>query len=99
VNSETFDHTSLLRFLEARFDVTVPNLTSWRRSVVGDLTSTLGFSSPNDGTPQLPATALDLATGCPTLANPVPFLAPAEAVNVPISQQMPTQEPGQPRRR
>jgi phospholipase C len=99
VNSETFDHTSLLRFLEARFDVTVPNLTSWRRSVVGDLTSTLGFSSPNARKPQLPATALELGTGCPTLANPGPFLAPAEAVNVPVSQQMPTQEPGQPRRR
>jgi phospholipase C len=99
VNSETFDHTSLLRFLEARFDVKVPNLTTWRRSVVGDLTSTLGFSSPNDGSPQLPATGLDLGAGCPTLADPAPFLAPAETVNVPVDQQMPTQEPGRTRRR
>ncbi len=99
VNSDTFDHTSMLRFLETRFDVTVPNLTAWRRSVVGDLTSTLGFSSSDDGTPRLPPTALDLAAGCPTLANPVPFLAPPEAVTVPAVQQMPTQERGLPRRR
>ncbi|MHB8328299.1 MAG: phospholipase C, partial [Acidimicrobiales bacterium] len=29
---DTFDHTSLLRFLEARFGVEVPHLTEWRRS-------------------------------------------------------------------
>ncbi len=99
VNSETFDHTSLLRFLEERFDVTVPNLTAWRRNAVGDLTSTLGFSSPNDNKPQLPATSLDLPAGCPTFSNPFPFLAPPEDINLPSPQKMPTQEPGQPRRR
>jgi phospholipase C len=36
VNSDTFDHTSLLRFLEARFGVKAPNLTAWRRKTVGD---------------------------------------------------------------
>ncbi len=39
--SDTFDHTSQLRFLETRFGVTVPNLSSWRRSVTGDLTNAL----------------------------------------------------------
>jgi len=29
VRSEVFDHTSTLRFLEARFGVEVPNLSSW----------------------------------------------------------------------
>ena len=99
VNSETFDHTSLLRFLEERFDVKVPNLTAWRRSAVGDLTSTLGFTSPNNSAAKLPATELDLGTGCPTSTNLNPAFAPAEPVNVPTSQQMPTQEPGQARRR
>src|SRR5208282_4267764 len=37
--SETFDHTSLLRFLETRFGVTVPNLTDWRRQTTGDMTN------------------------------------------------------------
>ena len=31
--SQTFDHTSLLRFLETRFGVEVPNLSAWRRSM------------------------------------------------------------------
>ncbi len=37
VCSDTFDHTSTLRFLEARFGAEVPNLSAWRRSVTGDL--------------------------------------------------------------
>jgi phospholipase C len=99
VNSETFDHTSLLRFLETRFDVKVPNLTPWRRQTVGDLTSTLGFGSANDSTPTLPVTSDDFGPGCPTLTNLAPFLSPPEALSIPSAQRMPTQEPGQPRRR
>ena len=38
VCSETFDHTSLIRFIEARFGVDEPNITPWRRAVFGDLT-------------------------------------------------------------
>src|SRR5205085_1286025 len=43
VCSDTFDHTSTLRFLETRFGVEVPNLSRWRRSVTGDLTSALNL--------------------------------------------------------
>jgi phospholipase C len=39
VCSDTFDHTSLLRFLETRFGAEVPNLSAWRRETTGDLTS------------------------------------------------------------
>jgi len=99
VNSDTFDHTSLLRFLETRFDVRVPNLTAWRRKTVGDLTSTLGFTTTNDSKPRLPATSADFGLGCPTLTNIGPFLSPPEAISVPTHQVMPTQEPGKPRRR
>ena len=49
VNSEVFDHTSVLRFLEARFGVAAPNISPWRRAVTGDLTSVFDFSQ--DGTP------------------------------------------------
>ncbi|MGI5238245.1 phosphocholine-specific phospholipase C [Dactylosporangium sp. CA-139066] len=52
VNSELFDHTSLIRFLERRFahgraDLVESNITPWRRAVVGDLTSAFDFKTPN----------------------------------------------------
>jgi len=54
--SDTFDHTSMLRFLETRFGVEVPNLTAWRRSVTGDLTSALSLgAAPDTSVPTLPA--------------------------------------------
>ena len=50
--SDTFDHTSTLRFIETRFGVTVPNLSAWRRSAVGDLTSALALGqAPVDAKP------------------------------------------------
>jgi phospholipase C len=48
VCSKVFDHTSVLRFLEARFGVAKPNISKWRRSVCGDLTSAFDFSGPPD---------------------------------------------------
>ena len=48
VDSQLFDHTSVLRFLEQRFGVEEPNISPWRRSVCGDLTSAFDF----DVTPQ-----------------------------------------------
>ena len=47
VNSETFDHTSVIRLLEARFGVENPLITPWRRAVTGDLTSVFDFATPN----------------------------------------------------
>jgi phospholipase C len=52
VNSQLLDHTSLIRFLEARFahrrpDLMESNITPWRRAVVGDLTTAFDFSTPN----------------------------------------------------
>jgi phospholipase C len=40
-----FDHTSVLRFLEARFGVKEPNISPWRRSVCGDLTAAFDFTA------------------------------------------------------
>lgn len=48
VNSEVFDHTSVIRFIEARFGVQEPNISPFRRAVCGDLTSAFNFASPND---------------------------------------------------
>ncbi len=60
VCNDTFDHTSTLRFLETRFGVEVPNLSHWRRSVTGDLTSAFNFAAaPKTGAPSLPKVATD----------------------------------------
>jgi phospholipase C len=47
VNSQAFDHTSVVRFLEARFGVKEPNISGFRRAVCGDLTSAFNFKTPN----------------------------------------------------
>ncbi|RKS84283.1 phospholipase C [Motilibacter peucedani] len=62
VNSELFDHTSLIQFLERRFGrggtLRESNITPWRRAVTGDLTSAFDFRSPNrSSVPELPGTA------------------------------------------
>ncbi|AFI68360.1 phosphocholine-specific phospholipase C [Burkholderia pseudomallei] len=48
VNSQVFDHTSTLRFIEARFGVREPNISAFRRAVCGDLTSAFNFVRPNN---------------------------------------------------
>jgi phospholipase C len=48
VNSETFDHTSVGRFLEKRFDLTIPAISPWHRAMCGDLTSCFDFSLEGD---------------------------------------------------
>jgi phospholipase C len=57
VCSETFDHTSIIRFVERRFGVREPNITAWRRSVCGDLTSAFDFTRTDTHVPRLPDTA------------------------------------------
>jgi phospholipase C len=47
VCSEVFDHTSVIRFLERRFGVHCPDITAWRRTVCGDLTSAFDFGRAN----------------------------------------------------
>jgi phospholipase C len=62
VNSQVFDHTSLIRFIEQRFGTQYPgimesNITPWRRAVSGDLTSAFNFATPNAANVTLPSTA------------------------------------------
>jgi phospholipase C len=62
VDSQLFDHTSLIRFLEARFarhhhsDLIETNITPWRRAVAGDLTTAFDFKTPNTRRVMLPRT-------------------------------------------
>jgi phospholipase C len=91
VSSEVFDHTSLIRFIEARFGpqhpgITESNITKWRRAVAGDLTSAFNFVSPNDAKVPLPSTVAYL----PPDNTRHPDYVPAP----PTEQAMPSQEPG-----
>jgi phospholipase C len=73
VCSETFDHTSLIRFIEARFAVNEPNITPWRRAVCGDLTAAFDFKSASDHVPPLPSVAAYKPTGtAPPPYHPTP---------------------------
>jgi phospholipase C len=110
VCSDTFDHTSTLRFLETRFGAEVPNLSAWRRSVTGDLTSAFNFVAPDGSVPALPKPSLldpRVLTGSCLVGAPVGLL---EDVNstleglvttllpnnypVPPNAGIPPQEPG-----
>jgi phospholipase C len=57
VCSEVFDHTSVIRFLEARFGVKEPNISPWRRAVCGDLTAAFDFAAYSSPMVALPSTS------------------------------------------
>jgi phospholipase C len=91
VNSEVFDHTSLIRFIEKRFEqeyvgLNEPNITPWRRAVSGDLTSAFNFKSPNDASVPLPSTVAYI----PPDNNRHPDYVPVP----PANQALPAQETG-----
>lgn len=79
--SETFDHTSVVRFLEEWTGVREPNISRWRRTVCGDLTSAFDFRSTGRR---------------PALGRPAPPPAPVPRwrPTPPDTQTMPEQEPG-----
>jgi phospholipase C len=91
VNSEVFDHTSLIRFIEQRFAAQLPppretNITPWRRAVAGDLTSAFDFATPNQGRVALPSTR---GFKPPSHDKHPDYSPPPPAV-----QSVPEQEPG-----
>lgn len=81
VNSEVFDHTSVLRLLETWTGVEETNISSWRRTACGDLTSVFDFANPGEA---------------PRPANPGPVPEPIERWHPqpPDEQSLPVQEPG-----
>jgi phospholipase C len=87
VCSETFDHTSLIRLMEARFGVKEPQITPWRRAVCGDLSSAFDFASASDTVPTLPS----VASYEPDPSQPTP---PSYTPTPPASGAVPVQEPG-----
>jgi phospholipase C, phosphocholine-specific, Pseudomonas-type len=86
VCSETYDHTSILRFLEQRFSVHEPNISAWRRAVCGDLTRAFDFDGHDGRMPHLPSTAAyEPDRGSHDDLSPTP----------PTDQKLPHQERGQ----
>ncbi|MFI7066322.1 phosphocholine-specific phospholipase C [Kribbella sp. NPDC050124] len=81
VNSQVFDHTSVIRFLERWTGVQEPNISSWRRTACGDLTSAFdfgrGYKQPSVDTP-----------------GPVPAPIARWRPTPPADQAVPGQEPG-----
>ncbi|WP_206784955.1 phosphocholine-specific phospholipase C [Amycolatopsis sp. MtRt-6] len=86
VCSETFDHTSIIRFVERRFGVREPNISAWRRSVCGDLTSAFDFARTDTRVPALPDTA--------GYEPPDRKRHPDYVPEVPANAVLPKQEPG-----
>lgn len=79
VNSETFDHTSIIRFLETwttaiGSPALSTTITPWRRGISGDLTSAMDFAHPVVDTPSLPDTEalVQIARAGGTIATQVP---------------------------
>lgn len=96
VNSQVFDHSSVIRLLEQRFGVHEPNISAWRRAVCGDLTTAFDFESPNDARnwPTLPATAARAvrAAAVPTrlpATPPATVQAPVQAIGQRRSRALP----------
>jgi len=86
VNSQVFDHTSVIRFLETRFGVIEPNISAWRRAVTGDLTSAFDFNARDRRPATLPSPqkVLERLQTARQLEQPIP----------PAIQTFPMQEAG-----
>ena len=91
VARDVFDHTSVLRFLETRFGVEVPNLTAWRRSATGDLTSALNFAAVDTSIPALPAVLPTTFVDHPECLTEEVSMG---ASPTPAAQSLPVQERG-----
>jgi phospholipase C len=103
VCSQTFDHTSIIQFIEQRFGVIEPHITPWRRAVCGDLTSALNLKRADKSISKLPNTAdfVEFVSGSELVPLTVAQIAagkqpvPTLTLSAPADQTMPVQEPGQ----
>lgn len=86
---QTFDHTSVLQFLEKWNGVQEPNISAWRRQVCGDLTSAFNFTNADYSLPDLPAVfPINCSTGIiPSVPDPQTF--PAQEDGARLSRPLP----------
>jgi phospholipase C len=87
VDSNVYNHTSMLEFLATWTGVKPANVTPWRASITGDLTTAFDFKNPDFSIPgNIPTLSQTWALTQLTGGSTTP---PAEG-----DQEMPTQEPG-----
>ena len=91
VNSQVFDHTSIIRFISERFGTVKaplkePNISPWRRAVCGDLRSAFDFTKPDSRSVTLPDTS--------SFAPPDQLRHPDFDAVPPAHQALPEQEGG-----
>lgn len=97
VVSEVFDHTSVIRLIEKRFNIVCPTISPWRRAVVGDLTSAFDFDHPDYSWPHLPETrnyteeSIDQCLHLPYPMVPIDQSLPKQETGVRISRALPYQ--------
>jgi phospholipase C len=78
VDSQVYDHTSVIRFLETwtaalGTPALCNNISAWRRQVCGDLTGAFDFANPVYGLPSLPDTSATISQATAnTMINPSP---------------------------
>ena len=87
VYSEVTDHTSVIQFLEKKFDIECPLISPWRRAMTGDLLGAFDFANPDYSWPELPDTSgyvEEAWVECINLPDPI----------IPEEQSMPSQEAG-----
>jgi phospholipase C len=89
VNSQVFDHTSVLQFLEAWTGVRETNISAWRRAICGDLTSCFDFKTPVTTIPSLPN-----ATSLRKKADAIDSTLPAPTTPATGAQIVPVQDAG-----
>ena len=93
IASETFDHTSVLRFLELLTGVQIPNITAWRRQTFGNLSSAFGFPAFPSAVGQLPGTKAQLADAVYEVNNLPEPVFPTTSQTVPVQQTGPRPRP------
>lgn len=76
VDSQVYDHTSVIRLIERRFGVAAPDLSPWRRAVCGDLTGAFDFdhADPRPFPRALPDVAAVAARAAALPGRTVPVL-------------------------
>ncbi|MGE6333526.1 phosphocholine-specific phospholipase C [Stenotrophomonas sp. NPDC077659] len=96
VDSQVYDHTSVLRLIERRFGVAAPDISPWRRAVCGDLTNAFDFAQRDTrpfvrGLPDVSATAARAAAlpGRTVPALPAGLLAAHQEAGTRPSRALP----------
>jgi phospholipase C len=94
IATEVFDHTSQLKLIAERWGVQVPNVSTWRRKTVGDLTSAMFQSKPDAKLPKLPTTSVLLPSSGACEALDQETESGGAAPSFPTKQRMPDQKGG-----